>query len=165
MSKKSKTLKVVYQFKISLLLGIVVMPVIFIMCIATSALITKATIKINRYTFSAPITSLVESVNVKAGDRVLKNQLLLTLNAEDLMRQKSALSANIYTINSNHNRELKVLQQSLLEAKKSLSFQSKELGRYKDYQSSGVVSLIMLSSQMQNYSASKQYVDNIKAAS
>ena len=149
------------KLKLIIYLVILLSIPVFVLGSLFSRSVDVAIVKVNKYTFNAYMNAVVESVNVYAGDRVQKNQLLLVLSSAELTSQLAVLNANIVALKRLHLQELTSLTTMQRAANNALTLQKNELARYQKYVSLGAVSLIMMDSQMQNYNTARANVDAI----
>ncbi len=137
---------------------------VFVIGSLFSRSVDVAIVKVNKYTFNSYMNAAVESVNVYAGEKVQKNQLLLVLSSAELTSQLAVLNANITDLKRLHLQELTTLTTMQRAANNALTLQEAELARYQKYISSGAVSLMMMDTQMQNYNAARANLDTVKAS-
>lgn len=152
------------RLKVIIYLVILLSIPVFVIGSLLNRSVDMAVVKVNKYTFNAYMNAAVESVNVYAGEKVQKNQLLLVLSSAELTSQLAVLNANIIQLNRTHLQELTSLGAMQRAANNALTLQKNELGRYQKYVSSGAVSLLMMDSQMQNYNTARANKDSITAA-
>ena len=149
------------KIKIIIYLAFLLSIPVFVLGSLFSRSVDVAILKVNKYTFNAYMNAVVESVNVYAGERVQKNQLLLVLSSAELTSQLAVLNTNIANLKRLHLQELTSLTTMQRAANNALTLQKTELARYQKYVSSGTVSLIVMDSQMQNYNTARANVDAI----
>jgi multidrug resistance efflux pump len=152
------------KLKLIIYLVILLSIPIFVIGSLFSRSVDVAIIKVNKYTFNSYMNAAVESVNVYAGEKVQKNQLLLVLSSAELTSQLAVLNANITDLKILHLQELTSLTTMQRAANNALTLQETELSRYQKYVSSGAVSLMMMDTQMQNYNTARANLDAIRAS-
>ena len=121
-----------------------------------------ATVKVNQFTFNAYANAVVESVNVREGESVYAHQLLITLSSAELNSQLLVINNNIVLLKKLHVQETISLAKMYKSATDAINIQLNSLEKYQKYKSSGIVSLIMMDSQIQNYNTARANLDSIK---
>lgn len=119
-------------------------------------------------TLSAPFDAVVDDIDVKNGQNVTKQQLLVSLWDPVVAKDIESLQQQVIdideTLRNQSGDSLALYDASIADAQKNLTEMEGVMQRYREFSRQGQVSQIDLASAFQMYSAAQLSVDNNRIA-